>query len=63
MLFNSKEEFYNYIEYLKALPINEASIFKIRNFLKFSPNKFARKIEINEEDFQREFNQIKNRFI
>lgn len=59
MLFNTEEEFYDYIEYLKTLPINEDSVFKIRNFLKFSPNKFAKKIEINEQDFQRKFNQIK----
>ena len=59
MLFNSKEDFYDYNEYLKALPISEDSVFKIRNFLKFSPNKFARKIGINEKEFQKEFNQLK----
>jgi hypothetical protein len=59
MLFNSKEDFYDYNEYLKTLPISEDSVFKIRNFLKFSPNKFARKIGINEEEFQKEFNQLK----
>lgn len=59
MFFNSKEDFYDYNEYLKALPINEDSVFKIRNFLRFSPNKFARKIGINEEEFQKEFNQLK----
>jgi hypothetical protein len=59
MLFNSKEEFYQYVDYLNNLNISQESIFKIHNFLKFSPNKFARKIEINEEDFQKEFNQIK----
>lgn len=59
MLFNSKEEFYQYVDYLNSLPVDEDSVFKIRNFLKFSPNKFARKIGINEEEFQREFNQLK----
>lgn len=47
------------INYLKELPITDDSILKIRNFLRFSPNKFARKLGINEEDFQRKFNQIK----
>jgi hypothetical protein len=59
MLFNNEDEFFKHVEYLKTLTISEDSIFKIKNFLKFSPNKFARKIGIDEEEFQKEFNQIK----
>ncbi len=59
MLFNNEDEFFKHVEYLKTLTISEDSIFKIKNFLKFSPNKFARKIGIDEEEFQRKFNQIK----
>jgi hypothetical protein len=59
MLFNNEDEFFKHVEYLKTLTISEYSIFKIKNFLKFSPNKFARKIGIDEEEFQRKFNQIK----
>lgn len=59
MSFDSEDEFYKYIEYLKELPMSQDSVLEINNFLRFSPNKFARKININEEDFQRKFNQLK----
>jgi len=59
MLFNNEYEFFKHVEYLKTLAISEDSVFKIKNFLKFSPNKFARKHGINEEEFQKKFNQIK----
>jgi hypothetical protein len=57
--FNSKEDFYKYVEYLENLPMEEDSISEIKKFLKFSPNKFARKMEIDETEFQKKFNQIK----
>lgn len=59
MSFNSEEELYDYIQHLETLPINQESVFEIQNFLKFSPNKFARKLKIDEEEFQKKFNQLK----
>lgn len=59
MSFNSEKELYDYIQHLETLPINQESVFEIHNFLKFSPNKFARKLKIDEEQFQKKFNQLK----
>jgi len=61
MSFKTLEEFYKFIKYLEELDCSKENLFKLKNFLKFSPNKFARKLGIDEIMFQKEFNQIKKR--
>ena len=61
MSFETLEQFYEYVRYLEQIEPTEENILKLRNFMKLSPNKFARKLRIDDMSFQKEYNEIKGK--
>jgi hypothetical protein len=59
MLFKDLEEFYKKVEEVSKFEPTKENVDYLKNFLRFSPNRFARKLGIDEIEFQKKFNSLK----
>ena len=57
--FKNIEEVLEYIVYLNNLSITKGNLVPFKNFLKFSPEKLAKKFELDELSLVKDFNQYK----
>lgn len=57
--FKNIEEVLEYIGYLNNLSITKGNLVSFKNFLKFSPEKLAKKFELDKLSLVKDFNQYK----
>lgn len=63
MLFNNLDEFYKKLEEVSKFEPTKENVDYLKNFLRFSPNRFARKLGIDEIEFQKKFNSLKPKLV
>ncbi len=57
--FEKLEDLYDYVSYIKDIQVTDATIKEIASFSRISPERLARKFDLNEKDFVKKFNKIK----
>ncbi len=57
--FNSLDDLFDYVDYIRNMTTNDSSIEEIKNFKRISAERISRKFDLNEKDFVKKFNKIK----
>lgn len=57
--FNALDDLFDYVDYIRNMTTNDSSIVEIASFSRISPERLARKFDLNEKDFVKKFNKIK----
>lgn len=57
--FNSLDDLFDYVDYVRNITTDESSMTEIKNFSKISAEKIARQFDLDEKDFVKRFNKVK----
>ena len=60
-MFNTLDEVNDYYEYLKNIETTEDNIIVLMNFLRYSPERIAKKLNIDILEFVKKFNKYKRK--
>lgn len=57
--FNSLDDLFDYVDYVRNITTDESSMTEIKNFSKISAERIARQFDLDEKDFVKRFNKVK----